>query len=209
MGWNQRKGLGYMADATNGPELVDAYKEAKNAVRHQGSIEKAVVRSASILFANPADGLKQLQPFEALIDQKASALQGEVTLAYRLRAQQLKTQPVEPVMTALEREASQLLVERVATEGRGGGGRGGQGGNQTPEQQAVQQAAQKIPQHMRTEFGVLQGQKKTALEIRDFVAGEFDPLPLADAMAYLRAQEKAGQIKLIPHRVVVEVPDRQ
>jgi hypothetical protein len=28
------------------------------------------------------------------------------------------------------------------------------------------------------------------------VAGEFDPLPLGDVMAYLRAQEKAGQIKL-------------
>ena len=196
MGLSQRKGLGYMADAANGTELVEAYKEAKNAVRHQGNIEKAVVRSASILFATPADGLRQLQPFEALIDQKATALQGEVTLAYRLRAQQLKAQPTEPVMTALEREASQILVERPGSAGGGGGGRGGGAANQTPEQQAVQQAALKIPQHMRTEFGVLEGQKKTALEIRDFVAGEFDPLPLADAMTYLRAQEKAGQVKL-------------
>ena len=132
----------------------------------------------------------------ASIDQKATNLQGEVTLAYRLRAAQLKTPPAEPVMTAQEKEASTLLVERVPTEGgRGFGGRGNQG-PQTPEQQAVQAALQKIPQHMRSEFNILEGQKKTALDIRDFVAGEFDPLPVGDVVAYLRAQEKAGQVKL-------------
>jgi hypothetical protein len=196
MGWNQRKGMGYMADATSAAELTDAYKEAKNAVRHQANIEKAVVHSAAVLFANQADGEKQLQPFAASIDQKATNLQSEVTLAYRLRSAQLKTQPTEPVMTAQEKEASTLLVERVPTEGgRGFGGRGNQG-PQTPEQQAVQAALQKIPQHMRSEFNILEGQKKTALDIRDFVAGEFDPLPVGDVVAYLRAQEKAGQVKL-------------
>ena len=203
MGWNQRKGLGYMADAMNAGELVDAYKEAKNAVRHQAGVEKAVVRSASILFTNPADGLKQLQPFEGLIDQTAVALNSEVTLAYRLRAGQLKAPTTEPVMTALEKEASSLMVERVATQGGGGGGgggggRGAQAGPPSADAQALAAARAKIPSHMTTEFGVLQGQKKTAMEIRDFVAGEFDPLPLADAMGYLRAQEKSGQIKLVP-----------
>jgi hypothetical protein len=199
MGWNQRKGLGYLADATNGAQLVDAYKEAKNAVQHQANVEKAVVKSAAILFANPVDGEKQLLPYAALIDQKASTLQGEVQVAYRLRAGQLKVQPVEPTMTAEEQAAGKLLVERVPTQGGpGGGGRGGFGGgaNQTPEQLALAQARAKIPQHMTSEFNLLQGQKKTALEIRNFVAGEFDPLPLADVMAYLRAEEKAGVIKL-------------
>jgi hypothetical protein len=204
MGWNQRKGLGYMADATNGGELVDAYKEAKNAVRHQANVEKAVVRSASILFANPSDGAKQLQPFEALIDQTATTLQGEVTLAYKLRANQLKVQPVEPTMTAQEKEASTLLVERVATDNsRGFGGRRG-AGNLSPEEQAVQQALAKIPQHMRSELNLLQPQKKTALETRDFVAGEFDPLPLADVMTVLRAQEKAGTIRLTTQGAVAQ-----
>jgi hypothetical protein len=204
MGWNQRKGLGYLADATTGVELLDAYKEARNAVRHQGAIEKAVVRSAAVLFANQADGLKQLQPFEGLIDQKAVALQNEVSLAYRLRAGQLKVPPTEPVMTALEREASRLLVERVPGQGGGRGGFGGGGASQTPEQLAVQQAQQKIPQHMRSEMNLILGQRKTVLEIRDFVAGEFDPLPLADVMTLLRAQEKAGQIRLTPQPAMAQ-----
>ena len=39
--------------------------------------------------------------------------------------------------------------------------------------------------------------KITALEIRDFLTGEFEPVPLEDVMNYLRAAEKAGTIKLI------------
>ncbi|MBI4503695.1 MAG: hypothetical protein HY700_21350, partial [Gemmatimonadetes bacterium] len=202
MGWNQRKGLGYLADATSGGELLEAYKEARNAVRHQTNVEKAVVRSASILFDNPANGQTQLQPFEALIDQRGAALQSEVAVAYRLRAAQLKVPATEPVLTAEEQQASRLLVERIPSENAGrGGGRGGFGAPQTPELQAVQQALQKIPQHMRSEFNLLANQKKTALEVRDFVAGEFDPLPLADVMTYLRAQEKAGQIRLTEQAV--------
>ena len=47
---------------------------------------------------------------------------------------------------------------------------------------------------MTAEATILLGQKKTALEFRDFLAGEFDPLPLADVMTYLRAREQAGVI---------------
>ena len=68
----------------------------------------------------------------------------------------------------------------------GGGGGGGRGG-----------LASGLPQHMNAEATILLGQKKTALEFRDFLAGEFDPLPLADAMTYLRAREQAGLIRLV------------
>ena len=50
---------------------------------------------------------------------------------------------------------------------------------------------------MTAEATILLGQKKTALEFRDFLAGEFDPLPLADVMTYLRAREQAGAIRLV------------
>ena len=50
---------------------------------------------------------------------------------------------------------------------------------------------------MTAEATILLGQKKSALEFRDFLAGEFDPLPLADVMTYLRAREQAGVIRLI------------
>jgi hypothetical protein len=51
---------------------------------------------------------------------------------------------------------------------------------------------------MTAEFTILLGQHKTALEIRDFLSGEFEPVPLADVMAVLRAREQAGAIKLTP-----------
>jgi hypothetical protein len=44
----------------------------------------------------------------------------------------------------------------------------------------------------------LLGKKLTALQIRDFLSGEFTPLPLADVMAVLQARETAGTIKLVP-----------
>ena len=71
----------------------------------------------------------------------------------------------------------------LAQERGGGGGRGGLASN--------------LPQHMNAEATILLGQRKTALEFRDFLAGEFDPLPLADVMTYLRAREQAGAIRLV------------
>ena len=49
---------------------------------------------------------------------------------------------------------------------------------------------------MNAELTILLGQHRTALEIRDFLSGEFTPVPLADVMAVLRARETAGTIKL-------------
>ena len=57
-----------------------------------------------------------------------------------------------------------------------------------------------LPQEMNAEFNILLGKHKTALEIRDFLSGEFTPLPLADLMAVLRAREAAGTIRLVPER---------
>ena len=65
---------------------------------------------------------------------------------------------------------------------------GGRGGNTGPS----------VPEEMNAEFTILLGQHKTALEIRDFLSGEFTPLPLADLMAVLHARETAGTVKLVP-----------
>jgi hypothetical protein len=51
---------------------------------------------------------------------------------------------------------------------------------------------------MNAEFGILLGKKLSALEIHDFLSGEFEPVPLADVMAVLRARETAGTIKFVP-----------
>ncbi len=59
-------------------------------------------------------------------------------------------------------------------------------------------AGPSLPTEMNAEFTILLGQHKTALEIRDFLSGEFTPLPLADLMAVLHAREAAGTVKLVP-----------
>jgi hypothetical protein len=204
MGESYRKALSYMADAANAGSLSSAYKEAVVAITHQASVEKGVVRSARALFDNPADGEKKVQVFEPLIDKRAAALLDEAKAAYALQAAQRRTPAAEPSLTAEEREASALTIECVngssfsgcsaapgAAGGRGAGPGGGGGRGGPPSG---------LPQHMNAEATILLGQKKTALEFRDFLAGEFDPVALADVMTYLRAREQAGVIRLVRAR---------
>jgi hypothetical protein len=192
MGESHTKGLGYMADATNAATVMDGYKEARVAILHQAEVEKGVVNSASILWTNVNNGKQKTAAFAPLIDQRASALLNEVKAAYQLQAMQRGVPAPEPVLTAQEREAANLVVESVGG-GRGGGGRGGAGGGR-----GGGNAGPAVPQEMNAELAILLGQHRTALEIRDFLSGEFTPLPLADLMAVLHARETAGTLKLVP-----------
>jgi hypothetical protein len=188
MGESHTKGLGYMADATSAAALTDGYKEARIAILHQAEVEKGVVNSASILWTDANNGKQKTAIFVPLIDQRASSLLNEAKATYQLQAAQRGTPAPEPVMTEQEREAANLIVESVGG-GRGGGGRGGgRGGNAGPS----------LPEEMNAEFAILLGKHKTALEIRDFLSGEFTPLPLADLMTVLHARETAGAVKLVP-----------
>jgi hypothetical protein len=205
MGDSHRKGLAYMADVKDAGALTAAYKEAVVAIRHQAGVEKGVVRSAKVLFDNPADGEKKVQAFEPLIDQRAAAMINEAKAAYGLHAAQRRATAGEPAMTPMsddEKDASTLLIECVngrsfsgcsaapgAAGGRGGAGGGGGGGGRGA-------GGAGLPQHMTAEATILLGQKKTALEFRDFLSGEFEPIALADVMRYLRAREQAGAIRL-------------
>ena len=82
MGESHSKGLGYLADAASSAALPQAYKDARVAIRHQADVEKAVVRSASVLWTNTEDGKKKTAAFEPLIDQRAAALLNETKAAY-------------------------------------------------------------------------------------------------------------------------------
>jgi hypothetical protein len=201
MGESHTKGLGYMADAT-ATTLTDAYKEARNAIRHQAEIEKSVVRSASVLWTNVAEGKKKTATFEPLIDQRAVALLNEVKASYQLQALQRNVPATEPVVTAEERAAASLMIEQVAQAGggRGGGGgggagggagRGGRGGGGAP-------AGPSLPDEFNAELSALLSKGMSVLQVRDFLSGEFTPLPLADVMAVLKAREASGAIKLTP-----------
>ncbi len=200
LGAAQRKGLGYLADAQDGAALTNAFREASNAVRHQQAVEKAVVRSTKTLFelGQQARGLDELA---SLIDRRAVALQAETAAFYRLRALQLGVKPVAYVATAADREASSLVASRVPG-GRLFGRRGRNDAlfNSLPADQrpAIVAAYERLPQHMAAELTILLSQGKTVAEIRDFLAGEFDPLPTEDLLAYLRATETLGGVKLSP-----------
>jgi hypothetical protein len=201
MGQAQRKGLGYLADI-DAPSLREAAREALVAIRHQAGIEKGVVRSAAVLFANPEEAGKKLAGFETLIDQRAAALENEAAAFYRLRAEQQKTQPAELALNDAETQAARTLVEQSGDQAAGGGFGRSRGSDQALEKLSpddrkfVQASRAKLPAHMSEELGVLIGQKKTVLQIRDFLSGEFEPLPLADLVNYLEGQEKLGQLKL-------------
>jgi hypothetical protein len=205
MGESHTKGLGYMADAVSAGALTAAYREARVAILHQAEIEKAVVRSASVMWTDVEAGKKRTATFEPLIDQRAAALLNEVKAAYQLNAMQRSVVAAEPTMTAEEKEAANLVVEQVATAGRGGGGgRGGPpaggggagGGRGAPGGVA----GPSLPDEYNAEFSLLLPKKKSVLEIRDFLSGEFTPIALADVMAVLRAREAQGSIRLVPKK---------
>jgi len=191
MGESHTKGLGYMADAT-ATTLTDAYKEARNAIRHQAEIEKSVVRSASVLWTNVAEGKKKTATFEPLIDQRAVALLNEVKASYQLQALQRNVPATDPVVTAEERAAASMMIEQVAqASGARGGGGGGRGGGGAP-------AGPSLPDEFNAELSALLSKGMSVLQVRDFLSGEFTPLPLADVMAVLKAREASGAIKLAP-----------
>jgi hypothetical protein len=203
MGANERKGTAYLADAQTPEALHAAWKDARVAIRHQADVEKGVVRSSAVLYEDPAAAPARLQALEAAIDRKAAALLDEAKALYTLQAARLKTQPIyDPAPTPEEQEAAGLLVtcangdgtfSGCPSAGRGGGrgGFGGRGGR------GAGPAGPALPQHMNAEFTILLGKKMTALQIRDFLSGEFEPVPLADVMAVLRARESSGAIKLV------------
>jgi hypothetical protein len=192
---NQRKGLGYIGDVTSAAQLPQAYIDAKAAVRHQANIEEAVVKSTSALFANPADAEKRLTAiYNPLIEARAAALNAEVKATYALAAATWKVPSAEPIQSELEKQAARTVVTRPAPPaggaaggrgGAGGGGRGGRGG--TPS---------RIPAHMNGELSAVLGRGMTVLEIRDFISGEFEPVPLQDVWDYVKAQQAAGAVTL-------------
>jgi hypothetical protein len=201
MGESHTKGLGYMADATSGPALTDAYEEARIAIQHQADIEKGVIRSARVLWTNVADGQRKTAAFVPLIDQRAASLLNEVKTAYQLQAGQRNVAAAEPVQSPDERAAANLLVEQLAgagaAGGRGGGrGAGGGGGGGGGGGRGRGATGPSLPEEYNAEFAILLGKGMTALQIRDFLSGEFTPLPLSDVMTVLRARESQGSIRL-------------
>jgi hypothetical protein len=197
---NQRKGLGYIGDVTSGSQLALAYTDAKAAVRHQANIEKTVVKSASVLFANPADAEKRLvATYDPLIEARAAELTAEVKATYALAAATWKVPATEPAQSDLEKQAARTIVERIAPAGGAGGGRGGAGaggGGGGRGGSGRGGAASNIPGHITGELNAVLGRGMTVLEIHDFISGEFERVPLQDVWDYVKAQEAAGSVKL-------------
>jgi len=189
MGESLTKGLGYIADATSGAALTNAYNEARIAILHQAEVEKGVIRSASVLWTNAEDGKEKTETFAPLIDQRAGTLLDEVKATYQLQALQRGVEPVEPTMSEEDRAVADLVIEQVPSAGGGRGGRGGGRGAGGPA----------LPDEMyNAELNLLLGREMTVGQIRDFLSGEFTPVPLSDVVEVLRAREAAGAIRLVP-----------
>jgi aminopeptidase YwaD len=183
VGDSHNKGLGYMADATTESELRDAYREAQVAIRHQVAVEQEVVGSASILWTNAAAGAEITESFQPIVERRAAPLLDEVKAAYELQANQRGFRARDIELTDAEREAADLVVEPVE-------------GFVRPRRRGPS-AGPSLPDEFNAEFRMLQSKGLTVLEMRDFLAGEFTPLPLEDLMEVLRAQEAAGAIRLV------------
>ena len=183
VGDSHTKGMGYIADAATEGELRNAYREAQVAIRHQVAVEKEVVESASIMWTDAAAGKENTQTFVPIIEHRAAPLLEEITAAYELQAKQRGFRTSEVQLTDAEREAASLVVEQVEGATRSRRRRSGAGPT--------------LPDEFNAEFRLLLSKNLTVLEMRDFLSGEFTPLPLADLMAVLRAQEKAGAIRLV------------
>ena len=195
---NQRKGLGYIGDVTDASQLALAYTDAKAAVRHQANIELAVIKSTSVLFANPAEAEKKLiATYHPLIEARAAALTAEVKATYAMSAATWKVPATEPVASQLEQDASRTVVERVQAAAGAGGGRGGApGGPPGGGGGRGGGVASRIPGHMGGELNALLARGMTVLEMRDFISGEFEPVPLQDVWDYVKGMETAGTVKL-------------
>ena len=193
LGEAQRKGLSYLSHS-NSANLLNAFKEAQNTIRHQATVEKAVIQSTGLLFGDAAAAKQSLASFDPILRASAAALQDEVARFFQVRAAQFKVSPAEPTLTEAEKTASNSTVEPVP-----GAIRDVVALEKLPEahRSEVEKSLAKLPTHMAPEFGILLPQKKSVLEIRDFLSGEFEPLPLADLMQYLNARQELGNIKIV------------
>jgi aminopeptidase YwaD len=197
VGEAQRKATSYLADARDAAALSAAYREGWLAVKHQATVEKQVIRSSKVLYVDPAAAEKKLAPVESAIDKVTLAVHEETRAMYALaagRVQGTAAPTGDPILSDAERMAARTVVEPTAPAGgRGaGGGRGGGGGGR-----GAAAAGPAVPQHMNAELTILINQRKTVLEIRDFLSAEFEPLPLDTLMAVLKAREASGALKLV------------
>ena len=126
---------------------------------------------------------------------RAAALQNELKAFYEAEAQRRGVASAEPTPTDAENQAARLVVERTGAAGGFGALQPALQRLSAEERPAVEASLRKVPQHMNAELNVLLGQKRSVLEIRDFLSGEFEPLALAVLMENLCVQEKLGLVK--------------
>ncbi len=161
---------------------------------HQAAIEKAVVRSASVLWTNVADGREEDCGVRAA-DRPARGgaaerSEGGVSAAGRRSAALPQRNPLRRRRNAKRRRSwwnpspvdgavvAAVVVEAVVVD-------------------AAAPADRRFQRNSTRNSARCSPKRMTALQIRDFLSGEFTPLPLADVMAVLRARAAAGQVTLV------------
>lgn len=184
MGEAHTKALGYLSDASPA-ELSDAHKEARVAVLHQSEVEAEVLNSARVMWTDPAKGRANADAMTKLVGQRSQMLLREIDGAYASQARAAGTAIAPPKRSRLEEEAARTIVKLGPKYSRDAyfPSRG---------------PGPYLPDEFMAEFSLLIARETmTALEIRDFLSGEFTPIPLADVMAALKGREEAGLVTLV------------
>ncbi|HEV8132951.1 MAG TPA: M28 family peptidase [Acidobacteriota bacterium] len=193
------KALGYLEDATE-QSAVQAYKDAVATLKHCNDVERGALRSSGVFFSSASQ--KALEPLVATIDMREKNQLSALDRFYRSR---FGSAPPLGELTPEEKEAAQIFPKARggAFGGFGGGGGGGGGQSQRQAQSGgpaaeQMQAMRRVPQHMSAELRAFMTKgDRSALQIRDALTGEFEPLSLSDLLAYLKASEKIGAVELV------------
>lgn len=177
-----RDGLAMIAGST-ASTLNVSFKEALNLVQQAYIRERLDVGSAATLATGDKAATGDIAALAATLDQAEPVDLGRVKLAYRSAAARLGVTPVDPpVPTDDERAAARLVPAKKpgapAPQGFGGGG----GGATPPALQG----------YYAMEARNFADGRHSILDIRNAIAAEFGPVPLADVVKFFRDAEKAG-----------------
>jgi hypothetical protein len=153
----------------------------------------------AVLFADAAEGARQVSALEKVIGRREATMQDGIETYYRLRADLWGVRPAGLTLTDAEQRASDTTVGD-GPNSTGGVGifarRAAMAALTSAQREALTAAEARIPQHMRAELRILLREGRSALAIRDFLSGEFDPLALDILLGYLRVQEDVGFVSL-------------
>ncbi len=186
-----RDGLSMIASST-AAKVDDDYKEAVNLVRQSYLREWRDLQSAASLAMGDKTAIADIQAFGEPLHDGEQANFRHVQVAYVATAKRLGVKPLDaPVLSEAEKTADKLLPTRkpgTPAQPQGGGpGGGAAAGAATPA----------LSGYYAMEARNFADGQRSLLEVRNAIAAEFGPVPLADVTRFFRELEKSGAYTIV------------